>query len=479
MILLEEIFLKNILALDLGASNGKAILGNFTGDKIQLQEVYRFTNEGVDIHEELYWDILNLYTEVKKGICLAENMCENLTSIGIDSWGVDYGFLDKKGKLLGNSYHYRDNRTDKAYKDIFKKMKKDEIYKETGIQFIQINTLVQLFSEKKVRPWIFNEADCFLMIPDLINYFLTGQKYNECTNASTTQLFNPIDEKWSNKVLETIGIPKRWFNEIIYPGEIYGVINNKNAKQMNLSKKYPVYSVASHDTASAVAAIPFSNKSKSAFISNGTWSLLGMELDEPMINRRALESNFTNECGANNTICFLRNIDGLWIIEQCKKSWEKMGLDLNYQDILNSASKAEADLFEIDTNNRRFFNPIDMVEEIKGYCKETNQQIPKNYGQIARGVYESLAKNYFKKIKSLEEIIGTKINTIHMVGGGAKAKLLCELTAKYSGCKVIVGPVEATALGNIIVQLIAQNEIKDIKEGRELIKRSVEFQIYD
>jgi len=472
--------LKNLLAVDLGASSGRVITGQFDGTKLKTKTVHRFRNGGVKVHENMYWDILDIFNQIIAGTKKASNYGDEVTSIGVDSWGVDYAYLDKNGNLLSNPHHYRDSRTNGLYEEIYEKISREEIYQETGIQFMPINTLVQFWADKKYRPWIFELAEDFLMIPDLINYFLTGEKFNEYTNASTTQLFNVKKLTWSQKIFQSLNFRESLTKEIIFPGVLIGNLTEEISSELNLSQKpISVYSVGSHDTASAVAAIPFEKEKDSAFISNGTWSLLGMELDKPLINEKAFKENFTNECGVNKKIRFLKNIIGLWLIEECKRKWEEKGENLSYQQIVNEASNAEEHKFRINPNDDRFINPDNMVEEIKNFCRETGQDIPKDFGELARGIYESLAKNYSDNIDKLEDITGNEIEIIHMVGGGTRADILCELTAKYSKRKVLVGPVEATALGNIIVQLIAQNELEDLNEGRDLIRDSVEFKIFE
>jgi len=471
---------KNIVAVDLGASSGRVVKGLYDGEEIKTKVVYRFSNEGIKVNKSIYWNILGIYNQIKNGITKASSYEESITSLGVDSWGVDYAYLSSDGNLISSPYHYRDSRTNKLYEEIFSQLNKSEIYKETGIQFIPINTLVQLWADKKYRPWVFDLAEDFLMIPDLINFFLTGEKFNEYTNASTTQLFNVKKGVWSKKIFRALDYPKNMIKEIIYPGTLIGEINENISTDLNLfNKNIPVFSVGSHDTASAVAAIPFKNNQNSAFISNGTWSLLGAELDEPIINQEAFEENFTNECGVNNRIRFLKNITGLWLIEQCKQTWEEKEGEISYEEITNKAYEAKGNLFRINPNNPRFINPDNMIEEIINYCKETKQCIPRNFGEIVRGIYESLAADYCNNINKLEKITGKDIETIHMVGGGARSDILCELTAKHSGRRVIAGPFEATALGNIIVQLIAQNEVSNLEEGRELIRKTIKLKYYE
>lgn len=467
-----------LMAIDLGASGGRAILGSFDGNRLELEELSKFPNGPENINGHMYWDVLGLFREIKAALLKAAAQGHSLASIGIDTWGVDYGLLDPNGQLISNPYHYRDRRTDHLLPELFEIIPKKEIYEATGIQFMQINTLVQLYAEVKYRPWVLDNVKALLFTPDLLNYFLTGQMRNERTIASTSQFLNPRTGAWVSDFLEKLGVNPSLLQEIIEPGEILGHTLPHVTHECGLSEGLLVVAVGSHDTASAVAATPLDNCQTSAFLSSGTWSLLGMELREPLINDVSLEANFTNESGVGNTIRFLKNISGLWLIQQCRKSWQVQGLDLSYDEIGKAAAQAEPFKFRVNPDDPKFLNPEDMVEAVLDYCRETNQPLPENYAEMARGIYESLAFSYKSTIETLETLTGENIATINMVGGGIQAELLCQLTADITGKRVVTGPVEATAMGNMLAQLMARGEIHDLQEGREIIRRSVKLKEY-
>src|SRR5690554_2702198 len=470
----------NLLACDLGTSNGRLIMGKYDGDRVKLQTIYKFPNGGERIHDNLYWNIVHLFSEIKNGLRKAAGNGDSFKSIGVDTWGVDYGLLDKGGNLLSFPYHYRDHRTDGVMEEVFKKISRKEIYQKTGNQFLQFNTLFQLYIDKRERPWILENTDSLLFMPDLINYFFTGEKYNEYTIASTSQLFNPQNDKWSSYIFSKLNLPKGIMQRIIEPGDKVGELLGGVKRECGLQDNLDIIAVASHDTASAVAGTPLSNRNDSVYISSGTWSLLGMELKQPLINELSLQQNFTNELGVSRRVRFLKNITGLWLIQECKRLWEKEeGRDLSYDDISQAAERAEPFLFKLDVDDPVFLNPTNMIETIRDYCRQSGQKVPESVGQISRGLYESLAFSYDRHIKTLEKLSGKEIKTIHVVGGGSQSEILCQITASISGRRVIAGPVEATAMGNIIAQLMAAGEIKDLEEGREVIKHSVELKEYD
>ncbi len=468
----------NLLAFDLGASNGRAIVGKYDGDKITLKEVHKFTNGAELLHGSSYWDILKLFSEIKLGLRKAVQCTNNcISSLAIDTWGVDYGLLDQAGNLLANPYHYRDKRTDGLLEEIFTKVSRDEIYGQTGIQFMQLNTLVQLYADQKYRPWVLENAEALLFIPDLLNYFLTGQQYNEYTISSTSQLFDPVNSQWAQELFASLDLPMDIMKTLIFPGETIGGLTSVFRQEMGLSQDIPVIATGSHDTASAVAAAPLTDE-HSIYISSGTWSLLGMELDAPLINEQSLQENFTNETGVGKKIRFLKNISGLWLIQECKRSWDRAGLNLSYDQISQAAVLAKPFKCAIDPDDSRFLNPADMPSAIIEYCRETNQPEPHDFGEMARCIYESLAMSYESTLGKLETMIGRPINTIHMVGGGIQAELLCQFTADTTKRPVVTGPIEATAIGNMLVQLMAKGEINDLAQGRELVRRSIALKEY-
>lgn len=469
----------NLLAFDLGASNGRAILGKYDGKKLHLDEIHKFSNGPEKVSGSLYWDVLRFFKEIKKGLQAAADKTGNgISSLGIDTWGVDYALLDKSCSLISNPYHYRDSRTEGLLDEILDIIPPEEIYEATGIQFMQLNTLVQLYADLKYRPWLLKEAESLLFIPDLLNFFMTGKKYNEYTIASTSQFYNPLEDRWVDEILSRLNLPAGLTQDIIHPGSIIGNVTDEVMEDCGLTGKIKVVAVGSHDTASAIAATPLEDREKSIYISSGTWSLLGMELDRPVINKESLGENFTNECGVGRKITFLKNLSGLWLIQECKRIWNKDNPDLSYQQISREAGKAVSNRFVLDPDDPSFLNPDDMPAAIRDYCKKTEQYIPCTYGEMARGIYESLALNYHRVIKKLEKLFNTKIDTINMVGGGIRAELLCQFTADVTGKKVVAGPVEATATGNILAQLMAKGEIRDLEEGRALVKRSVHLKEY-
>lgn len=469
----------NLLAFDLGASNGRAILGKYNGKKLNIEVIHKFKNEKVRVNGSDYWDILKLFQEIKYGLIKAANKTsDNINSLGIDTWGVDYGLLDKNNDLLTNPYHYRDDRTEGLMEEVCNHISRKKIYKQTGIEFIWFNTLFQLYADKKYRPWVLNNARTLLFTPDLLNFFLTGRKLNEFTMASTSQFFNPVEKEWAVSLFEKLGLPQNILQDIIYPGKKVGKLLESIKKDCNIKNDIPVIAVGSHDTESAITATPMEDRDRSVYISSGTWSLLGMELDSPFINEDSRRENFTNECGVGKKIAFLKNLCGLWLIQQCKTTWEKQGKSLSYDEIETAARKADGGKFIIDPNDKRFKNPDNMPEVIRQYCQETNQPCPQNFGEMARGIYESLALSYRANIENLEDLLNKDIDTINMVGGGINAEILCQYTADITARRVVAGPVEATAMGNMIAQLMAAGEVTNLKEGREIIKNSVELKEY-
>jgi len=468
---------KNFLAVDLGASHGRAILGKYDGKKLNLDLLHDFKNSGVNLNGNLFWDVLKQFSEIKNGLKKAAAEGFKLYSMGIDTWGVDYALLDQSGTLISNPYHYRDQRTDNIMTEVFSKIPKAEIYQKTGNQFLQLNTLFQLYADKLKRPWILENAADLLFMPDLMNYFLTGEKNNEHTIASTSQLFNPLTNNWEEYIFKKLNLNLDLMQKIIYPGTEIGYLLKNIKAELNINNNLKVVAVGSHDTASAVAAAPISAE-KSAYISSGTWSLLGMELDRAIINEESLKNNFTNEIGLENKIRFLKNLTGLWLIQESKKIWNKNNKDLTYSQISKAAEKAESYLFRIDPDHNDFLNPDNMIEAVKNYCRKTDQYVPDSIGEIAGGIYESLAYKYAEEINKLEKITNKKIDYVNIVGGGSRAELICQYTADLSKKVVIAGPVEAAAAGNILAQLMAAGEIKNLKEGRELIKNSFRLKKY-
>lgn len=466
------------LAFDFGASSGRAILSEFDGEKLSLNETHRFSNDFVSIGKDLYWDILRLFFEIKTGVNkTAMEGNKDLSSIGIDTWGVDYGLLDKNGRLLANPYNYRDARTFPIYNNIEQYISKDEIYSQTGIQFANFNTIFQLLADKYSGSPILENAETMLMIPDLFNYFLTGEKLTEYSIASTSQLYSSINDDWAWPLIEKLGLPKKIFTKVIHPGQIMGKVLPSLSDELGIGS-VPVAAVASHDTASAVAAVPAEKDESYVYISCGTWSLLGIEIDKPLINELSAKFNFTNEGGINKTIRFLKNVMGLWIIQESRRQWKREGLTLSFDDMEKSAWEAAPFKSFIDPDDPSFQGPGNMPKFIAEFCKKTGQAVPEGIGEVTRCIAQSLAMKYRYCIECLEEIFNKKIDVVHLVGGGIKDKMICQFTANATGKRVVAGPTEATSMGNIAAQLMALGEIKSLDEARAVIKASFEPAYY-
>jgi rhamnulokinase len=467
-----------VLAFDFGASSGRAMLGTFDGEKIKLSEMHRFSNDPVSVNDHLFWDVLRLFFEIKTGILKTVNSGhKDILSIGIDTWGVDFGLLDKNGDLIGNPYHYRDTRTEGMMELAGAIAGDGYIYKETGIQTIWFNTLYQLLAMKESDSLALEMAETFLFMPDLLNYFLTGVKITEYTIASTSQLLNVHTGKWSEGIFEKFGFRKDIFTDIVPAGTVIGNLKEDISKELRVDP-IPVVAVASHDTGSAVASVPFDNPQNSVYISSGTWSLMGMELDEPCNSEKAKEYNFTNEGGVENTIRFLKNIMGLWIVQECRRQWQREGENLSFDDLQKMAWEAEGLVSFIDPDDEVFATPGNMPERVKKICRQTGQKVPETKGEIIRCVVESLALKYLFTLEGMEDVLDRKIDIIHMVGGGVQNKMLCQFTANATGRVVKAGPIEATAAGNVMLQLIALGKIDSLAKGREVVKNSFEFEEY-
>lgn len=463
----------NFLAIDIGASSGRLLLGRWAGSSFRLSEIHRFPNESVSVNGTMHWDILRLWHEIKQGIAkYAQQDNTPLAGIGIDTWAVDYGLLDKAGKLLGNPYHYRDHRTDGMIEKSFGLVSKTETYKRTGIQFTQFNTLYQLLSMVEQKDIQLAQADTLLMIPDLFNYWLTGKKFAEYTNASTTQLLNAKTKTWDKDLLKAFMLPNI-FPEIVAPGTVIGHLQKSLVDELGLNTAPPIITTGSHDTASAVAAVPFLDD-ESLYISSGTWSLVGVELKTPIINEEAMRHNFTNEGGVMSTIRFLKNVMGLWLLQECRRQWQREGKNYSWEELLELAQKAEPLASIIDPDATVFFSHGNMPEKIQSYCLQTGQKVPESVGAVIRCCLESLALRYWWVVETLESITGQTITTIRVVGGGSQNSLLNQFTADACNRTVVTGPVEATALGNIIMQAIAQGHLRTLEEGRNAVAASIQ-----
>jgi rhamnulokinase len=466
-----------ILAYDLGASSGRALLGRLTDDKLVVEELHRFPNDPVQVGDRMYWDILRLFHEIKQGLLKAKHRGIELQSMGIDSWAVDFGLIGKSGELLGNPYHYRDSHTEGMMEDVMLKFGKEQLFLRTGLQFLPFNTIYQLAALKKARSPILEQADLLLMIPDLLRYFLTGEKKGELTNASTTQLLNPLTKQWDQELMQALGLAPGILPETVEAGTPIGVLSQQVCMELGVPS-IPVIAVGEHDTASAVAGVPAVGSSF-AYISCGTWSLLGTELPDPILTEQALSWNFTNEGGVYGTTRLLKNIMGLWIIQECKRAWDKEGKSFSFAELSLLAEQSKPFQSMINPDDLMFLNPAHMPKQIQQYCCETKQIVPQNEGEIIRSVIESLALKYRLTLDRTEQLTDQRFNGLHMVGGGINNKLLCQFTANAIGRQVWAGPVEASAIGNLVVQYIALGQITDLQEARAIIKRSFPLQSYE
>jgi rhamnulokinase/L-fuculokinase len=459
-----------VLAFDLGASSGRAILGIYENGKLQMEEIHRFSNDPVSVNGTLYWDILRLFYEIKTGLLKCVNAGhKDIESIAIDTWGVDFGLLDADGRLLENPVHYRDARCDGMMEKVFEKVPKENIYASTGIQFVKLNTIFQLASLVENRKELLERAKTLLFTPDLLAYFLTGKMSVEYTIASTSQLLNAEKRDWDFELIEKLGIKKSIFPPIRMPGTVTGSLLPEIAQEVGFDRPVDVIACASHDTASAVVAAPIGKGEKSCYISCGTWSLLGAELDSPLINSSSFEENFTNEGGYAETIRFLKNISGLWLIQETRRQWNREGNDISFKDIDRMLETEVSANVYINPDDDSFSAPGNMPKRIEDYLTATNQPLPSTKGQQALCILESLALTYRFYIENLEKLLGEKIDTVHLIGGGTKDENLCRFTACATKKRVTAGPVEATAIGNIAVQLIAKGVIKDLDEARTLL----------
>ncbi|MDD4700538.1 MAG: rhamnulokinase [Oscillospiraceae bacterium] len=466
---------KKNLAFDFGASSGRAVIAEMVNGKLEMTEIHRFPNEPVNIKGRLYWDILRLFHEIKQGIVLA-NQKGGFDSIGIDTWGVDFGLIDEFGELLENPVHYRDSRTKGIPAEVFEIISQNELYSKTGNQFMNFNTVYQLYYLSKYRPDTLNRVKTFLMIPDLFSFFLTGEKRLEYTNASTTNLLNPNTKTIDNEILKKLNIPQSIFPKMIMPGESYGNLSAEICDELHC-ESVPVFAVATHDTASAVASVP-TNEKDYAYISCGTWSLLGTVIEEPLLTVESATIGFTNEGASDGKIRYLKNIMGLWLIQQSRNEWKRQGLDVSFDEMEKQAVAAPAFSCFINPDDDLFTPPGDMPSRVVEYCKKTDQNVPNSMGEILRCIYESLAFKYKYAISSLESLTDKKFGCLHMVGGGIKDELLCRMTADACAISVVAGPVEATATGNVVLQLMAFGDVKDLASAREVIKSGTVIKEY-
>ena len=454
--------MKHYLAVDVGASSGRTIVGTLDNGKLSLKEMNRYWNGPTEIRGTLHWDFIHLFRCIQEGITLArKEYGDELVSMGIDTWGVDFGLLDADGKLLCNPVHYRDRRTTGMYEKVFERVPKEEVFAQTGIQFMEINTLYQLMALSLSDSAQYLMADKLLFSPDLLGYWLTGNMVAERSIASTSQFYNPVTKNWAYDLLEKLGIRTDLFAPLVDSGTVIGETDGLS-----------VVAVGGHDTASAFAAVPVAEAECCAFLSSGTWSLLGTELSEPVINEETLSANFTNETGVCGTVRFLKNLSGLWIIQELRRVWSEQDFDYSWAAMEHMALEAEPFKFFIDPSDEAFMAPGDMPARIQEYCERTGQARPATHAQILRAAYEGLAFIYAHVYESLEKLSGRTLDTLRIVGGGCKDSLLDQFAANATGRRVVIGPVEATETGNLIVQMLAMGDIQSLAEGREIIRNS-------
>lgn len=472
------------LAIDLGASGGRVLAGVVRDDGIHLDEIHRFTNGGLPLGDRLVWNLLGQWEQILHGLGLASHRYgDRIESVGVDTWGVDYVLLDRNDDQVGPCFSYRDSRTRGILDKAFERMSRRDIFANTGLQFMEINTAYQLLAMRLENSPLLEIADRFLMVPDYLHWQLSGEKVNEYTNASTTQLLNPTTQDWSTPVLDAFGIPSHLFTTPIQPGQQLGSLTAAVQSRTGLGDSVKVIVPATHDTGSAVIAVPADSFAQAdpdwCYISCGTWSLMGAELAAPVLTDACQEFNFTNEGGVQGSVRLLKNIAGLWIVQQCREKWKREGKELSWDRLTQLAEEAPSMVSVINPDDASFVAPDDMPNAIQEYCKRTYQEVPQGEGAIIRCALESLVLRYRMVFGYLEELAGHQIKTIHMVGGGVQNQLLCQLTADACNRHVVAGPVEATALGNVMIQAIGCNRIGSILEARRLLRNSPDMTSFD
>ena len=464
------------LAFDLGAESGRAVLGALAEDRLTIHEVRRFPNAPLSLADHIHWNVYALFEEMKAAMReTASAIGGRPSSLGVDTWGVDFGLLARDGSLLGLPFCYRDHRNAGAMEDYLKLVPRSDLYEATGIQFMPFNTLFQVYAMIRERSPLLDAAADLLFMPDLFNFLLTGRKAAELTIASTSQLLDPRTKAWVPGLFQAMGLSKKILQDLVEPGTVIGEMSEDIAMATGF-RHVPVVATASHDTAAAVAAVPAEGR-RWAYISSGTWSLVGVELKDPVISEKSLDANFTNEGGLGGTVRFLKNVSGLWLVHGCRKAWSA-GSPLSYEELVRAAAEAPPFAALVDPDDPTFLNPPDMPEAIEDYCRRTGQEPPATKGAVVRSLLESLALKYRQVIAQLGEVLGHPIEKIHVIGGGAHNTLLCQLTADATGLPVVAGPAEATAVGNILVQAMATGLVASPAEIRAIIRRSFELRTY-
>jgi rhamnulokinase len=471
------------IAIDMGAESGRVIVGVLADDRLRLEEVHRFNHEALSLPTGLHWDITGIWREILVGLRKAAEWSKandvQPVSVGVDTWGVDWALVDKAGELVGLPHAYRDPRNAAAYEEVLAKLGRKRIYQTTGIQFMQLNTLYSLYAHKMADERGFDSVDELLFIPDLIHYWLSGNRAVEATIASTSQMVDCDTGDWAEELLGELGLPAMILPPIVPPGTQVGALRSAVADATGLPASLKVVAPASHDTASAVAAVPSDNTSAWCFLSSGTWSLLGAEIEEPCVSAAAQEASFTNELGIAGTIRFLKNIPGLWLVQECRRDFARRGQEYDYAKLTQLAAEAEAFHTIVDPAHTSFQSSGEMPRKIAEFAKSTGQPAPEGAGAFVRACLESLALAYRDKLETLESILGQRFDIIHVVGGGGKNELLNQMTADATGRRVIVGPFEATATGNILVQALALGDVPDVRAMRRIVAKSSQLATYE
>ena len=469
----------NFVAADLGASSGRIMLGQWNGQAFSVQELHRFANGGVRAGDGFYWDILGIWSQIKAGLTKYHSLCpQPPQGIAVDAWGVDFGLLDGAGRLIGNPRHYRDPRTAGIPQLAFEAVPEREWFSETGVHTMPINTLFQLYSMVLAHDPALVWAETLLTIPDLCAYFLCGERTVEWTEAATTQMYSPQRKDWARALLSALNVPVSILPAVTRPGTVLSPVRADVVEECGFTQSFPAIAVGSHDTASAVAAIPNMNE-ESVFLSSGTWSLMGVEAAEPDTSEEALRLGFTNEGGADGAVLLLKNITGLWIVQECLRHWASEGRNITWDELASAAGAAKAFQCFIDPDAPRFQAQCDMPRAIRQYCAASGQAAPETAGEIARCAFESLSLKYRSVLESLRKLTGRGLGTIRVVGGGGLNAVLCQMTADACGCQVVSGPSEASALGNAMLQAVATGHLDNVRSGRATIAESGQCSVFD
>ncbi|MDB5322838.1 MAG: pentulose/hexulose kinase [Phycisphaerales bacterium] len=471
---------RNLLAFDLGAESGRALLGRFDGKRLTLEEKHRFANPNGRMNGRLHWNFLAQWEELKAGLRKAAAGGTAIDAIGVDTWGVDFGFLDRNGDLLANPYMYRDAQTDGMLEKAFAKVPRAEIFEATGIQFMQLNSLYQMMALAERKSPLLEMAQTMLFVPDLFNYFFTGERAAEFSIATTSQMYDPRKRDWATAMLGRLGLPTHFLPRVVPSGTRLGNLRADVAAECGAAGDIPVIAPGCHDTASAVAAVPVRGGDGDwCYISSGTWSLMGVETPQPIINEKSLRLNYTNEGGVAGDIRFLKNIMGLWLVQECRRQWLKDGHEFSYAQLTQMATAARPFAAVIDPDFKPFLSPGQMPQKVAEFCTKTGQPPPASTGAIVRTCLEGLALTYRKTIEGLEDVLGRKMGVIHIVGGGTQNELLNQMTADACNRPVVAGPVEATAIGNMLVTAIALGDISNLEEGRAVVRESFDVKRYE